>query len=79
MCQVFTTWEAQAGCRPTTGVDRMKDPSLNLRMPKELVGAIEQVSSETGLSRAAVVRVAVARLLRAAVGADEQGDACESP
>ena len=57
----------------------MKDPSLNLRMPKELIEAIGRLSSETGLSRAAVVRVAVARLLRAALGADEQGDACESP
>ena len=64
---------------PVGGFKHMKYSSLNLRMPKELVEAIGRLAAETGLSRAAVVRVAVARLLRAAVGADEQVDACESP
>ncbi len=57
----------------------MKDPSLNLRMPKELVEAIGRLAGETGLSRAAVVRVAVARLLLTAVGGGEKGDGYESP
>ncbi len=48
-----------------------KDPSLNFRLPPELLEALGEVAIRNDISRSAVLRLALARFLRAVRDDDE--------